>query len=205
VRRLILIGGAPGIGKSYLARKMGEELKLPWISTDTIREMMRKVVRKEDFPELLHFDASIEAEKYLSTHTAQQIMESQNKESLDVWKGVKAFVETDYVWKDFIVEGIAVLPEFASTLDRVKVSTKPIFLIDENQERIREVVFKRGIWDDANKYSDDVKDVEVEWVTMFNKWLRSEADKFGFDIETIRDINSTQLKIIQEAKEWLNE
>ena len=44
MNKVILIGGAPTVGKSYLGRKLAEELKLPWISTDTIREMMRKLI-----------------------------------------------------------------------------------------------------------------------------------------------------------------
>ena len=46
-KEIILIGGAPTIGKSFLAKKLSEEMKIPWISTDTIREFMREVVRIE--------------------------------------------------------------------------------------------------------------------------------------------------------------
>ncbi len=40
-KQIIFIGGAPTVGKSYLAKKLAEELKLPWISTDTVREILR--------------------------------------------------------------------------------------------------------------------------------------------------------------------
>lgn len=203
MRKLILIGGAPGVGKSYLARKMSEELKLPWVSTDGIREMMREVVRKEDFPELSRLDESIKAEEYLSAHTAKQILESQNKESVGVWKGVTAFVETDYVWNDFIVEGIAVLPELVSTLDKQKNSIKPIFLIDNNEARIKKMVYERGVWDDAEKYSNEVKGVEVEWVVMFNCWLENEVNKYGYEVERIEEMELTQMHVIDEVKDWL--
>ena len=107
-----MIGGAPTVGKSSLARLISEKLKLPWISTDGIREMMRKIVRKEDYPELFNFsDENFTAENYLGNHSPQEIVDEQIKESKDVWKGARAFIETDYVWKNFTIEGVAVVPE----------------------------------------------------------------------------------------------
>ena len=53
--KIILIGGSPTAGKSYTARKISEELKLPRVSTDTIRGMMRGIVRKKDYPDLFFF------------------------------------------------------------------------------------------------------------------------------------------------------
>ena len=59
--KVILIGGSPTAGKSYTARKIAEELNLPWISTDTIREQMRGIVREEDYPNLFsHNEATAE-------------------------------------------------------------------------------------------------------------------------------------------------
>jgi len=36
MKKIILIGGAPTAGKSYVAEKIAKELGIPWISTDTI-------------------------------------------------------------------------------------------------------------------------------------------------------------------------
>src|SRR3989344_370096 len=112
--KIILIGGSPTAGKSYTARKISDELKLPWISTDTIREQMREIVRKEDYPNLfLHGDDSSDrAVEFLTHNTADQIVEHHNKENEDVWKGVAGLIEGDYVWGSFIIEGVAILPRF---------------------------------------------------------------------------------------------
>lgn len=189
MRKVILIGGAPTIGKSHLARKLAEELQLPWISTDTIREQMRKIVRKEDYPSLfLHSEATSDlAVEFLTHNTAEEIVHHQNRESEDVWKGVKALIETDYVWQEFIVEGIAILPNFVSQLEHDKESIKPVFLFDDNEKRIREVVFTRGLWDDAEKYPDTVKVKEIKWVLKFNMWLKKECERFGFPIVKVGD------------------
>lgn len=187
--KIILIGGSPTVGKSYTARKIAESLKLPWISTDTIREQMRKIVRKEDYPNLFFFsEATPEmAVDYLSKHSTKEIVKHENDESIDVWKGVKALIETDSVWESFIVEGVAILPHLVKKLQIKNKEIKVIFLVDDDIERVRKTIFTRGLWDDADKYSDDVKEKEVEWVMAFNRYIIKEAKKHNLPIAKIGD------------------
>jgi 2-phosphoglycerate kinase len=203
MNKIIFIGGAPTVGKSFIARKMAEELKLPWVSTDSIREMMRKITHKEDFPELFHFnDEDITAQKYLSTHTPQQIVNSQNAESVDVWKGVEAFIDTDYVWKDFIIEGVAVIPKLVKRIDTRKHDIKPVFLVDENEDRVRKVVYTRGLWDDADTYSDSVKETEVKWVDLFNKYIIRESGRCGYQVYKIDEQEPFIKSLNEELRTW---
>ncbi|HII16023.1 MAG TPA: hypothetical protein HA362_06955 [Nanoarchaeota archaeon] len=187
MKQIILIGGSPTAGKSYTARKLAEQLKLPWISTDTIRDQMRRIVRKEDYPELFHHPkvTSEVAVEFLTGNTAEEIVKHQNKESIDVWKGVKAIIETDYVWESFIIEGVAILPHFVADLSKKNKHVKPIFLINEDTARIRKTIFTRGLWDDADKYPDKVKEKEVEWVIAFNNYIKNEARKYKLPVVSI--------------------
>ncbi len=187
MNKIILFGGAPTAGKSYTARKIAEALKIPWISTDTIREQMRKIVRKDDFPNLfLHSEATSEmAVNFLSSKSVLEIVKHEIDESVDVWKGVSALIETDYVWGDFIIEGVAVLPHLVKGLSVEHKEIKVIFLVDDDKERIRKTIFTRGLWDDASKYPDDVKEKEVEWVIEFNDYIIREAEKHGFSVVKI--------------------
>lgn len=192
MEHIILIGGAPTAGKSTLARKLAEDLRLPWISTDTIREQMRKLVRKEDYPALFqHADATPEmGVEFLSHNTAEEIVRHQNSESLEVQKGIRALIETDYVWDSFIVEGVAILPEFAAEVMKTDKRIKTFFLVDENVDRIRDIIFTRGLWDAADTYPDDVKEKEVQWVLAFNTWLTKEADIYKLPIIKIGNRSS---------------
>ncbi len=190
-KRVILIGGAPTVGKSYLARKLAESLNLPWISTDTIREQMRKLVRKEDYPALFDFsEPAITAEKFLTENTSEEVVQSQNEESLEVWKGVEALVETDYVWRSFIVEGVAILPAPVAKLTKKNKNVKGIFMVDEDRKRIREIIYTRGLWDEADKYPDSVKEKELEWVLEFNEYIKEECRKFNLPVIYVGDRNS---------------
>jgi len=204
MNKVILIGGSPTVGKSFFTRKIADELRLPWISTDGIREAMRKLVRKEDYPKLFNIDYLVDtAESYLSSHTPQQIVDGQNSESGDVWKGVKAFLDTDYVWKDYVIEGVAIIPKLVSELDKDQYNIKPIFLVDENEARVREVVFTRGLWDDAKTYPDSIKEIEVQWAVLFNQYIKSEAMKYGFSYHVIDDRDKSLTDLTAEIKSWL--
>jgi 2-phosphoglycerate kinase len=199
--KIILLGGAPTIGKSYTARKIAESLKLPWISTDTIREQMKKIVSKKDYPSLfIHPDTSAKtAVKFLSSNSADKIVRIQNNESVDVWKGVKALIETDYSWESFIIEGVAILPHLAKGLLTKDKRIKPIFLVSKDIKRIRETIFTRGLWGDADKYPDYVKEKEIEWVVLFNEYIIKEATKYNLPIIEITKDN----KYIKKIKEFV--
>ena len=200
--KVILIGGSPTAGKSYVARKLAEDLKLPWISTDTIREQMRWIVRKEDYPDAFHHFIESGPEKaveFLTHNTPEQIVEHQNKESAEIWKGVRGIIEGDYAWGDFIVEGVAILPELVANQEwKVKKDIMALFLINEDKDRVRNIIFTRGLWDDPDKYPDDVKEKEVEWVFVFNNYIKEKAKKYNFPV-----FNVDRISYLDEIKKLL--
>lgn len=201
-KQIILIGGAPTAGKSYIAKRLAKDLGLPWISTDTIREMMRRVVSKEDFPHLLHTERYT-AERYFQEFTTDQVVEHQITESGETWRGVKALIETDYVWGSFLVEGVGILPHLVSESFKGDLSVKPLFLLATNKERIREVVYTRGLWGEAKSYPDSVKEREVEWAYAFSMWLKSEAEKYGYPTFEITELDVPFEKISLQIQEKL--
>lgn len=199
MKKIIFIGGAPTTGKSHLTKKLSEELKLPWISTDTIRELMRRLVKKEDYPALFYLSEATpeKAVEFLTGNTPKDIVRIQNEESLDVWKGVKALIETDYVWESFIVEGVALLPHMILKFitENKNIDVKAVFLVRENVEHIRKVIFTRGLWDDAEKYPDSIKEKEVAWVIAFNNFIKTETKKYNLPI-----INADYKNYLEEVK-----
>lgn len=202
MRKIVLIGGSPTAGKSYTARKLAEQLKLPWISTDTIREEMRELVRRKDYPSLFDFYEATpkRAVEYLTHNTAKEIVKHQNEESMEVWKGVEAIIKTDYVWGAFIIEGIAVIPKLVSKLVKSNKGVKAIFLIDEDIKRIRKTIFTRGLWDEASKYPDSVKEKEVEWVIAFNNYIKKEAKRYNLPVVNIGNHDD----YLKEVKKIIN-
>ncbi|OGD68251.1 hypothetical protein A2996_01090 [Candidatus Campbellbacteria bacterium RIFCSPLOWO2_01_FULL_34_15] len=179
-KKIILIGGAPTTGKSTMAALVAKHLNLPWISTDQIRETMRLVARREDYPKLFNIEG-YDAQKFLTEFSASEIADIELEQSEAVWVGIKKFIENDYTWeKGFVMEGVGILPHLVAKDFANNKEITSVFLVDEDADRIKDVIYNRGLWDDAKKYSDDLKPKEIEWVLDFSHKLRAEAEKYGY-------------------------
>jgi len=185
-RRVILIGGAPTVGKSTLAERVAKHFDLPWISTDQIRTIMRKVASRVDHPRLFNPDGYT-PEKFLREFSTDEIVRIEFDQAEAVWTGASAFIKQEWTWtRGFVVEGVNILPHLVARDFMNDPQVEAVFLVDENVERIRRVIHTRGLAGAANSYSDDVKDKEVEWVTLFSRRLRADAAKYGYPLVEIR-------------------
>lgn len=192
----ILIGGAPTTGKSTVANLLSKHLNLPWISTDQIRETMRVTADRKKIPNLFNPEG-YDAERFLTEFSAEEIVRMEMEQGDAVWPGVKNFIEEDYTWKQgFIIEGVNILPHLVA--QDLSQPCKAVFLIDEDADRTREVVFTRGLWGDAHTYSDDVKEKEVEWAVLFSHKLNAEAERYGFPCIEVQK-RDTDLDLILAA------
>lgn len=166
---------------------------LPWISTDQIRNIMRAVVSRRSFPKLFNPE-KYDAERFLTEFSAEQIVQREFEQGEAAWVGIKDFIENDYTWtKGFVVEGINILPHLVTKDFKNYKNIKSVFLVDEDADRIREVVFTRGLWGDAKDYPDYVKEKEVEWSLLFSHKIKEEAQKYSYPVLKVeKDSNDLQ-------------
>lgn len=113
---IIFIGGPPRVGKSFLVRHLFNKLHISHTSTDTLRHAVKKLKQIPQKDPLFILD-NLKAEKnrkeFSAKHSIEEVIDIQNTESKEVVKVVKGFVEwVDYHKQDFIIEGVALLPEF---------------------------------------------------------------------------------------------
>lgn len=180
MKSIILIGGAPTTGKSTMAALVAKHLNLPWISTDQIREIMRSVARREDHSTLFNPEGC-DAQKFLTEFSASEIADMELEQSKAVWPGIKKLIEDGYPWgKGFVMEGVNILPHLVAQDFSDNKEVKAVFLVDEDADRIKDVVYNRGLWDGAKEYSDDLKPKEIEWVLDFSHKLKAEAKRYGY-------------------------
>lgn len=197
-RKIILIGGTPTVGKSTMAGLLYKRLDLPWISTDQTREIMRAMASKDTHPDLYNVEGH-DAVSFLTTFSAEEIADMEFKQGMAAWAGNKKLIEGDYVWRrGFIVEGVNILPELISTPE-TSSDIRPVFLIDDSEERMREVVFSRGLWGNARDYPDDVKEKEVEWATVFSRKLEKSALEHGYPVVKIEKNREKDLRAVIAA------
>lgn len=197
-KMIILIGGAPTAGKSEMAKLLSNYFKIPWISTDQIRDMIREVSNKKTLPKL-HNSQGYDAEKFLTTFSAKEIVKMEIEQGESIWPAVKKLINEDYNWEEgFIIEGVHLIPKLIKKDFSQNKNIKVIFLIDEDVDRTREVIFKRGLWDDADKYSDKVKEKEVEWALLFSQTIKKAAVTQGFPCVEVRK-HKEDIRFVLEA------
>jgi 2-phosphoglycerate kinase len=184
---LYLIGGAPCSGKSTYAKKLAQELNCSWISTDIIRDFMRTLVSPSQYPEF--FDSvTLSAEEYYKKYSTSQVYPRELLESKITQPAITDFIaklETYDHWNQYIIEGIALTPEYIKTLNErfphITINSKVLCLDDERE--IKKRVYTRGLWDDAPNYPDWVKEIEIQWVLQANQWFKSETVKYSIDVK----------------------
>lgn len=163
-----------------MAALVAKHLNLPWISTDQIREIMRLVARREDHPNLFNPEG-YNAQKFLTEFPASEIANMELSQGKAVWPGIKKFIEDDYTWKEgLVMEGVNILPHLIAKDFADDKKIRAVFLVDEDADRIKDVIYNRGLWDGAKEYSDDLKPKEVEWVLDFSHKLKAEAVKYNY-------------------------
>lgn len=181
-KKIILLGGAPTTGKSTIAQALANNFNLPWISTDQIRNTMRITASRDTYPNLFNPEG-YDAERFLTEFSAEQIVDMEFRQSEAAWMGIKAFIENDYTWNDgFVIEGVNILPHLVAKDFEGHDDIKAIFVVDHDSEKMRKVIYERGLWDDANKYPDSLKEKEVEWATLLSQRLEAEAKEHGFPL-----------------------
>jgi hypothetical protein len=62
-RVLYIVGGPPRVGKSALGRRIMERRRIPWLSTDIVKTVLRTVVREIDELDRGHADPDLLAER----------------------------------------------------------------------------------------------------------------------------------------------
>ncbi|MCA9387303.1 hypothetical protein KC669_04685 [Candidatus Dojkabacteria bacterium] len=187
MKEYILIGGAPLVGKSTIVFNYHDYIH---VSTDDIRSLMQNLYEPESNEDLF-YGYQLNAEQFYDKYkSAQKVFELEKKQAEETQKGVEALIKSDFNWNKILIEGIAITPEFVRKLEKSysQIKFQTIFLYDNNKERIKKRLFSRGLYDYANKYPDELKFIELEWVILYNAYFKTEAEKYGFKIINVDDL-----------------
>jgi 2-phosphoglycerate kinase len=170
MKKIILIGGASGTGKSTLAKKLSEHFKIPWVSTDQLR-------------------------------TVQGIDEKNQEKQIELtWKGVSALIQHPHPWEAGIIEGIAITPQLLARDFGDKLeSIIPLFLFQEDTEKITEVVHERSKLPWINTKTPEQQAVRVQEMITSNEVIRESARQNDFPT-----ITGNQEDTFKNALEILN-
>ncbi|WP_042698937.1 2-phosphoglycerate kinase [Thermococcus sp. PK] len=201
---IILLGGATGVGKSTLATELAFRLGIRTIlGTDTVREVMRKIISKELLP-------SIHTSSFLAWKELRNLpkdvdpliygFESQVRY---VTVGINAVVERSYKEGfNTIIEGIHLVPGYVSLNDR-----SFMYLITvKNLEALEARFYERARYSlrPAEYY---VKNIDN--IMRIQEYLIEKAKEHGIpiieNVELEQSVNAIMNNLMEEIPKRLKE
>ena len=192
-KKIIIIGGVPCIGKSRVAKSLAKKLDVNYISTDTIRSILRTISNKKEYHSL-HFFINQKAELYLPNTSIKTIIEDYINESKTVWLGVKDIVKRNGDDDIKIIEGVANLPVLCKE-SRLK-NIIPIFLYFNKEDIIKKNLFNRGLWGKSKK----LKEYELNYLVEFNNYIINSAKKYNYRLVNVCPYKNLQKRILDIIK-----
>ena len=149
--KVIFIVGAPGSGKSFVAEAIATRLSIPRIvRTDTVREIMRACIQRNDITETLHRSAILACE--LAPEGEDANIWGFMQQAKDLVPGIEAALkQAKKEGKDLIIEGIHLLPNLIKIPDGIDF--KHICLIVESEEQHKAQILAQG--QDRSSYKID--------------------------------------------------
>ncbi len=196
---IILVGGASGVGTSSIAFEVANRLGIRnMISTDMIREVMRKTSSKELIPTL--YESSYTAYKSLRIPPPpefDQVLIGFRDHVDTVSVGVEAVIERAIKEGiSIVIEGVHIVPGFISE-DLVSLSNVKMFVLtiqDEEVHRGRFYSRCRQMWArrPLKRYMDSFDDIRRTHL-----YFESQANTFHVPVIENIDVTTTIDSIIE--------
>lgn len=206
---IYLIGGPPKCGKTTLAKKMSKKLGIPWVSTDTLENVIKPYLNKKDFAK--NFPSSSirgksNDEKY-SKYSTNQIISAYKKQAKTVAKAIEMFALCEMTdGNDLILEGYHIEPSLAAKLQKKYGSNKihSIFLIKTDPNKFVEDIKKTSTpndWIIARTKNKETYLKIAKMISEYGLFFINEARKYGFIVFNLdNDFGSLIKKAITYLK-----
>ena len=190
---IIYIGGASGTGKSVIATFLAGRMGINKITgTDTIREIMRLVFKKDLLPTLHNSSTKAGVAMPKTLDRSNRLIGGFCLQSQQVSVGVKAVVDRAVKEKtSIIIEGVHLLPYMQQIL---KEGTKrayhiPITLSLLNEKHHKDRFFERGKNNELRKIDPLLRSFEN--IRIIHEFWTSESENFEIEVVDNEDLDET--------------
>lgn len=180
---LYFIGGAPRLGKSVIARELMKEISVPWLSTDTLRDVFYELADEKIKDELYPNAGENDLEKAFNI-PVEESLAKQLKEAESMKIGLHKFLENQVISKnDFILEGVCVTPTLVHEFFLKHNSKfKSVFIVDFDETNYLQALSANEEPFDWTAEHPTLHRKIANFSIEFSKIISTDAEKNGFPV-----------------------
>jgi 2-phosphoglycerate kinase len=172
--RVILIGGAPNMGKTTTAIHMAGEMGRICLSTDDIGMAVRAVASTETHPDL-HPVAGQDYHTYYKTHLPAELVDRANRSDSALWPAIRAIIHAHAEWREpAVIEGWGLRPEWVAAINLPEVAS--VWLVGD-EETVKQRLLGDAGFIEWVAGEELVAEHTVEQNVLFNRMLAESADR----------------------------
>ncbi len=201
---VICIWWAPRSGKTTLARRLHEELNIPYVPWDYLKCIVNQYTKEEMKKVVPIFAESMSNDERYEKFSPERMKEEYLASAHHCRKGFWAFIQCAIGdGYDFIIEGYQILPELIYKEFKDVSEVIPIFLGKENPEEIYDWVKISEDPNDwlKNKCRDETIVKASEMIALLSWEFKREAEAFGYRyVSTEKNFLQTIDWLVAEVK-----
>ncbi|HOU75546.1 MAG TPA: AAA family ATPase [Candidatus Dojkabacteria bacterium] len=135
MKNIILINGAPGAGKSTIARLVAQQLEASQlIGTDVIREVMRRLDIDKKFTHIHTSSVLLSESGFDSTDHVALFLEQARQVMIGVNSVIERCISED---KSCVIEGIHLVPQLLKGFQHLQIKKFVLYVGDERDHHNR--------------------------------------------------------------------
>ncbi len=198
---IYLIGGPPKCGKTTLAKYLLKEKGIPWVSTDTLQNIVKAYTKEKDFVKL--FPSSVQRcdtnDEKFSKFPSDEIINAYRVQARTIWDAIYMFVVSEITDEnDFVIEGYHIEPEFIAKLNNeYKDKIQSIFLIKKDEVKFVENIKESSTLNDwivENTKESETYNKIAKMISEYSEIFEKEAQKYNLDIINMDDDFDRKIK-----------
>lgn len=208
---IYLIGGPPKCGKTTLAKKLSKQLKVPWISADTLQSVAFAYTNKRNIPKVFPWSAVREKTKRSNDiayfkYSPLNIIKFYRKQAKASFPAIEMVVVSESnSGNDYIIEGYQIEPRLTYKLLKKygKKIVKSIFLVKTDKQNFLKNIKKSTTPDDwimARTKNVETFEKIAEMICRYGKKIEKEAEKYNIEVFNMDNNFENQ---IREALKFL--
>jgi 2-phosphoglycerate kinase len=203
---IYLIGGPPKCGKTTLAKRLAATYQIPWISADTLQNIVWAYT-PEDKRSLLFPHSSLREDTndgFYLKHSPEDIVKNYIAQGKTTYDAISMMAETYVTDKDdFIVEGYQVTPEIVDRIFKKfgQEHIKAVFLVKNDEQKFVQDIHKSTTPNDwiLRKTKDEATFGKIaKMIAKYSHYFSKEAEKYKLQVFNMDTNFSEQLEEVEK-------